>query len=94
MPVVLRPVVQTSMSQERRFLVSPIPSYQEDLDDIRNLHILGEKLSRAWNCVTTHRITNCLHTTALIHAGFSTDNAAPTFNDDDNFDVEDDLRHS
>lgn len=89
MPVVLRPVVQTSMSQERRFLVSPIPRYQEDLDDIRNLHILGEKLSRAWNCVTTHRITNC-----LIHAGFSTDNAAPTINDDDNFDVEDDIRHS
>ena len=84
-----RPVVQTSISQERRFLVSSKPRYQEDLDDIRNLHILGEKLSRAWNGVTTRIITNC-----LIHADFSTDNTAAIFNDDDNFDVEDDIRHS
>lgn len=64
-----------------------------DIDQSKALYISVQhamcKLSRAWNCVTTNRITHC-----LIHAGFSTDNAAPTFNDDEDFDVEDDIRLS
>ena len=43
-------------------------------------------LSQAWNCVTPQTITNCFR-----HAGFSTEKAAPTSNDDEDFDVEDDI---
>ena len=43
-------------------------------------------LSQAWNCMTPQTITNCFR-----HAGFSTDKAAATSNDDEDFDVEDDI---
>ena len=64
--------------------------YIADIDQSKASHISVldaiHMLSQAWNCVTPQTITNSFR-----HACFSTDNVAATSNDDEDFDVEDDI---
>nr|XP_022300624.1 tigger transposable element-derived protein 4-like [Crassostrea virginica] len=64
--------------------------YITDIDQSKAPHVsildAIHMLSQAWNCVTPQTINNCYR-----HDGFSTDNAAATLNDDEDFDVEDDI---
>ena len=60
--------------------------YIADIDQSKAPHISVLDAIHAWNCVTPQTITNCFR-----HAGFSTDNVEATSNDDEDFDVEDDI---